>query len=294
MHNDLKTIYSKFFNLELNPFGETPDPDFYYASAQHNQALRELVNGIKQGKGFNLLTGEVGTGKTLLGRLLLGSMKNEANTALILYPKFTEIELLQAILDEFEVPMLTQSGHLVKLNTAKSYVDHLNRFLLMSVETGRRSILIIDEAQLLSKEALEMIRLLTNLETKTQKLLQIALIAQPEINATLEQVELRQLKQRIGVHAKLKGLDAIETEKYIRSRIEQAGNGNFIRFETAAVKLIHQLSNGIPRRINQLCEQVLATGEAKRIRLVTVGFAREALGCKNTGKFSIFTKDKTI
>ena len=159
----MKNIYSKFFNLELNPFGETPDPDFYYASHQHNQALNILDSAIRLGKGFSLLTGEVGTGKTLLSRILLNSVSAKTNTALILYPRFSDLELLQAIVEEFEIPAPE-----TELKTTKAYLDHLNRFLIDSINHGKRSILMIDEAQAMSVEALEMIRLLTNLETKTQ------------------------------------------------------------------------------------------------------------------------------
>ena len=281
----MKNIYSKFFNLELNPFGETPDPDFYYASHQHNRALTVLDTALRQGKGFSLLTGEVGTGKTLLSRILLTSVTSRTNTALILYPKFTELELLQAVIEEFEIP-----SDDIELKTTKAYLDHLNRYLLASLEQGKRSILMIDEAQAMSVEALEMIRLLTNLETKTQKLLQIVLIGQPELQQTLDRPELRQLKQRVGVQATLHGLDIVETERYIKSRIEQVGNGNFIRFDSGAIKVIHELSSGMPRRINQLCEQVLMAAEAKRVRLINAELASEALGCKSKSIFSFFSK----
>ena len=281
----MKTYYSKFFNFEMNPFGETPDPDFYYASAQHNRAIRELASGLKQGKGFSLLTGEVGTGKTLLARMILGLIAPDANTALILFPKFNEIELLQAICEEFEIPAPTQGLH-----TAKAYVDHLNAFLLKSLESGRPSVLMIDEAQAMGVDALETIRLLTNLETKTRKLLQIVLVAQPELNDVLDRSDLRQLKQRIGVHASLSGLDCIETEKYIKSRIEQVVNGNFIKFDSSSIKVIHELSNGTPRRINQICEQIIYFAESRRVRLIDANLVREALGIKPKTIFSLFQK----
>jgi len=281
----MKNIYSKFFNLELNPFGETPDPDFYYASHQHNRALTNLDSALRQGKGFSILSGEVGTGKTLLTRILLSSVSSRANTALILYPKFTELELLQAIVEEFEIPTSN-----VELKTVKAYLDHLNRFLLASIDHGKNSILFIDEAQAMTVEALEMIRLLTNLETKTQKLLQIVLIGQPELLQTLEQPELRQLKQRVGTQAVLQGLDVVETERYIKSRIEQVGNGNFLRFESGAIKVIHELSSGMPRRINQLCEKVLMAAESERVRLINADFVRGVLGCKPKSLFSFLSK----
>ncbi|MBU6152769.1 MAG: AAA family ATPase [Bdellovibrionales bacterium] len=279
----MKTYYSKFFNLEINPFGETPDPDFYFGSAQHNLAIRELDLALKHGKGFSLLTGEVGTGKTLLARMILGLHAPVANTALILFPKFNELELLQAICEEFEIPAPNESIH-----TAKAYVDHLNRFLIASLESGRPSILVIDEAQALNREALETIRLLTNLETRTRKLLQIILVGQPELNEILDRPDLRQLKQRIGAHAQLHALDRNETERYIKSRIEQVVKGSFIKFDPSSIRAIHELSAGTPRRINQICERVLAFSEMRRIRLVEASVVRESLGIKSKSIFSIF------
>jgi len=271
--------YSKFFNLSENPFGETPDPDFYYASIQHGQALSDLNQALNQGKCFSILTGEVGTGKTLLSRILLTAVSEEANTALILYPKFTEKELLATICDEFEVPGIEGDP------TVKEYVDHLNRYLIKSAEEGKRSILIIDEAQVMSVEALESIRLLTNLETKREKLLQILLVAQPELLVTLEREDLRQLTQRVGVHAVLDGIRGEELEKYIRSRLEQAGAGNFVRFDLKAIRVIEELSGGIPRRINQICEQLLTEAEAKKIRLISKALVTEVFGLEKSGFF---------
>jgi general secretion pathway protein A len=284
----MKSYYSRFFNLETNPFGETPDPDFYYGSAQHNHALRELHAAIRQGKGFSLLTGEVGTGKTLMARMLLTLIAPDANTALILFPRFNEVELIQAVCDEFEIP-----APQTPIRTAKGYVDHLNQFLLKSLENGgKRSVLLIDEAQAMSMEALETIRLLTNLETKTQKLLQIILVGQPELNEVLDLPELRQLKQRIGTHARLHPLDASECERYIKSRIEQVVNGNFIKFDPAAIRVIHELSGGIPRRINHICEQVIMNAQDKRVRLIDAHQVREALGIRPRTLFSFLQKGK--
>lgn len=276
----MKSIgYSKFFNLSENPFGETPDPDFYFGSVQHNQALSELSQALNQGKCFSILTGEVGTGKTLLSRILLTSVSEESNTALILYPKFTEKELLETICEEFEVPEMSGEP------TLKEYVDHLNAYLLKSAEEGKRSVLIIDEAQAMGAEALETIRLLTNLETKREKLLQIILVAQPELLGMLEREELRQLTQRVGVHAVLDGIRGVELEKYIRSRLEQAGAGNFVRFEPKAVKVIEELSGGIPRRINQICEELLTVAERKKIRLISKSFVIETFQIQPRGLF---------
>lgn len=285
----MENSYSKFFNLEINPFGETPDPDFYYNSVQHNRALTQLSSAIRSGKGFSLLTGEVGTGKTLLSRLLITSVSKNDNTALILFPKFTDLELLQALADEFEI-----GAPVNEIKTTKAYLDHLNHFLLTSLEKGNQSIIVIDEAQAMSVQALEMIRLLTNLETKTKKLLQIVLIGQPELLETLNKPELRQLKQRIGSVAMLQGLDAIETERYMKSRIELVGNGNFVRFDAAAAKAIHTISSGIPRRINQICEQILSAAEVKRVRLINFNFVNEVLGRKSKSIFSMFGKKESL
>jgi general secretion pathway protein A len=281
----MKTYYSKFFNFEVNPFGETPDPDFYFASAQHNHAIRELDVALKQGKGFSLLTGEVGTGKTLVARMILGLHSPTANTALILFPKFNELELLQSICEEFEIPLSKDIPA-----SPKAYVDHLNRFLISSLEQGKPSILVIDEAQALTPEALETIRLLTNLETRTRKLLQIILVGQPELNDMLDRPDLRQLKQRIGVHARLRGLDAHETERYLKSRIEQVVKGNFVRFDASSIRVIHEVSCGIPRRINQVCERILGFAEAGRLRLIDGRVARESLGISGKSIFSIFNR----
>ncbi|NDF14734.1 AAA family ATPase [bacterium] len=285
----MKSYYSRFFNLEKNPFGETPDPDFYFGSAQHNHALRELHAAILQGKGFSLLTGEVGTGKTLLARMLLTLVSPDANTAMILFPRFREMELIQAICEEFEIP-----APQIPIRTPKGYVDHLNHFLLKSFEQGgRRSVLVIDEAQAMSVEALETIRLLTNLETKTQKLLQIILVGQPELNETLDRVDLRQLKQRVGTHATLRPFDVSECERYIKGRIEQVVNGNFIKFDISAIKAIHELSAGIPRRINHICEQVIMEAQERRVRLIDSHQVREALGIKSRNLFSFLQRGRS-
>lgn len=263
--------YSKFYNLATNPFGETPDPDFYYDSPSHNRALNVLDEGVRQGRGFALLTGEVGTGKTLISRILLSSLSRTCNTALVLFPRFNEKELLQTICEEFEIPRLPENG------TSKDYLNLLNEYLIESAGHGKRSVLIIDEAQSLPLEALEAIRLISNLETKSQKLLHIVLVAQPEFRQKLASPEIRQLAQRVTVNLALDHLSLKETERYMKSRLEMAGNGNFVRFDEGAVRLIHQLSGGIPRRINQICEKLIIMGQSRKIRLIDERFARAAL-----------------
>lgn len=265
--------YSKFFNLQLNPFGETPDPDFFYDSATHNRALNALNLCVRQGRGFALLTGEVGMGKTLTSRIFLTSLQKTCNTALVLFPRFSETELLQTICEEFEVPGLTDEKR-----TAKGYLDLLNSFLIKSAEAGRKSILLIDEAQSMPTEALEAIRLISNLETRTQKLLHIILVAQPEVREKLDRPEIRQLRQRISVDLSLTPLDQLETERYIKNRLETAGSGNFIRFDVSAISVVHQLSGGIPRKINQICETLITEAQVKKIRLLDARFVRAILG----------------
>ncbi|NDG84583.1 MAG: AAA family ATPase [Proteobacteria bacterium] len=284
----MRTYYNKFFNLEKDPFGETPDPDFFCAIPQHSRALQELTAAIHQGRGFSLLTGEVGTGKTLLARMLLTAIGDTANTALILFPRFTDQELLEAICEEFEVPLEGAAP-----SSTKAWVDHLNRFLLKSEAVARRSILVIDEAQALTPESLEMIRLLTNLETRNRKLLQIVLVGQPELCAILERNELRQLKQRVGAHANLEPLDATETGKYVRSRIERAVNGNFIKFEDSSIRVIHELSSGMPRRINQVCGRIITYAAEVRARRVDGALVKEALGMRPRGLMAWFQRSGT-
>jgi general secretion pathway protein A len=265
-------FFSEFFNLELNPFGETPDARFYFDSTIHNSALNKLAWAIEQGRGFSLLTGEVGTGKTLVSRILLGELGENANTALILYPKLNDVELLAAIAHELEIPNVpTESTNA----TTRQYLEPLNRFLLEAASRGRKSVLVVDEAQHLSYEALEAIRLLSNLETEREKLLQIILVAQPELQTKLETRELRQLQQRICVHANLNPLSLQETDRYIKHRLEIAGNANLIRFSSDAVGEIHQLSGGIPRNINKFCELVILFAQNKRTRLIDRKLVRE-------------------
>ena len=262
-------LYSDFFNLALNPFGETPDPSFYFDSKTHNEALNKMTWAVEQGRGFTLLTGEVGTGKTLISRILLNEIAQTANTALILYPKLSDVELLGAIAAELEIEC--------DATTTKQYLDCLNRFLLQNASGGKKSVLIIDEAQNLPLETLETVRLLSNLETDREKLLQIVLVAQPELRTELETPKLRQLRQRICVSLNLDPLSLGETERYIKDRLEIAGNGNLVRFDPDAMKLIHQRSGGIPRRINKLCEFILLGAQKRQARLISLKLTSEII-----------------
>lgn len=264
--------YSKLFNLRVNPFGETPDARFYFDSHTHNAALSKVGWAFHQGKGFTLLTGEVGTGKTLLSRMLLTTFEDVANTALVLFPRLSEKEMLETICQEFELtPKLPPSS------TSKQYLDYLNQHLLLCAAAGKRSVLIVDEAQGLTTQGLETIRLLSNLETEREKLLQIILVGQPELRTRLASPELRQLSQRICVNVNLEPLNEEETSRYIRHRLEIAGDGNLVRFAPCAVKYIHQISGGIPRKINKYCELIILSAQNQRVRLIERKLARATL-----------------
>src|SRR5687768_8582976 len=250
-------MYLEHYGLNEPPFSITPDPRFVYLSERHRDALAHLLYGVGQGGGggFVQLTGEVGTGKTTLCRLLLEQLPENARVALVLNPKLSPIELLETICEELHIEIGQRRGSL------KSLVDALNIYLLEAYAQGLRVVLIIDEAQNLSTEALEQVRLLTNLETATQKLLQIILLGQPELRDMLARPELRQLAQRITARYHLTPLSAAETEAYLRHRYAIAGGLRF-PFNRAAVKRIHAHSGGVPRLTNVIAERSLLAGYA--------------------------------
>ncbi len=256
-------MYLEHFGLKEPPFSITPDPRFVFLSERHRDALAHLLFGIGQGGGggFVQLTGEVGTGKTTLCRLLLEQIPQlESNTptrvALVLNPRLTPVELLETICEELHLHIAGLRGSL------KSLVDALNAYLLDAYAQGLRVVLIIDEAQDLSIDALEQVRLLTNLETDTQKLLQIILLGQPELRTLLAREDLRQLAQRITARFHLTPLDAMETERYVRHRHAIAG-GLHLPFSRAAIKRLHMHSGGVPRLINVIAERSLLAGYAR-------------------------------
>lgn len=266
--------YCDFFHFATNPFGETPNTKFFYASAQHSYALNSILKGIEDGKGFQMLVGEVGVGKSILARLLANKVSNNSEVALILNPLVKDEELMEMICAEFCIEIGSEQTMSAKLNA-------LNSFLLSNAKLGRRALLIIDEAQCLSKSSLELIRLLTNFETESEKLLQILLVAQPEIDLTLEDFDLRQLKQRIYQRSRLAPLSESETALYIRHRISCAGGENLVRFDDRAIKLIHEYTNGVPRLINKLAEIILLRAEGANLRNIEAKFVRGILGINN-------------
>ncbi len=251
-------MYLEYYGLREAPFSITPDPRYVFLSERHRDALAHLLYGIGKGGsgGFVQLTGEVGTGKTTLCRLLLEQLPENTRVALVLNPKLSPVELVETACEELKLDIVGKRGSL------KALTDTLNAFLLDAYAEGLRVVLIVDEAQNLSTESLEQVRLLTNLETPTQKLLQIILLGQPELREMLERPELRQLTQRITARYHLTPLDAAETEAYVRHRLAVAGCAR-IPFSRLGLKALYQRSGGIPRLVNIIADRALMAGYAR-------------------------------
>ena len=262
-------MYQSFYGLTEMPFNITPDPKFLYLSPTHQDALQHLMYGVTEKKGFIVLVGEVGCGKTTLCRRFLNELDTERyDTALIVNPRVNEKQMLKAILTE-----------LGEFNHAHSQVDlvaQINEVLLQRIHAGRNIVLIIDEAQNLSFEVLEQVRLLSNLETDKQKLLQIVLMGQPELKTVLAREELRQLRQRILVHNELRPLTRGDVSHYIQHRLTLAGSMGRPRFTPWAIRAIHRRSKGIPRIVNNLCDKSLLAAFIRESDEVTYWDARRA------------------
>src|SRR5271165_87555 len=265
-------MYLSFFGLSEKPFAITPDPRYLYLSERHAEALAHLLYGINEAGGFIQLTGEVGTGKTTVVRTLLSRLPQHADVAVILNPRITPAEFLLTICEELGVGVADSDR-----DSVKQMVDALNRRLLEAHAEGRRIIVIVDEAQNLSADVLEQVRLLTNLETPAQKLLQIILIGQPELRDLLERTDLRQLAQRITGRYHLSPLDAVDTRAYVRHRLRVAGVATEI-FTAGALSEVHRLSAGIPRVINVCCDRALLGAYTQEQRKITAGLMRRAAG----------------
>ena len=244
-------MYASFFGLKETPFNLTPDTRYLFLSHQHRDALNYLLYGIHERKGFIVLTGGIGTGKTTLCRTLLAHFDNRVDTALIFNSFMSELEILETACRDFKV---TLNGH---RQTTKGYIDALSEFLLTNFTAGRTSVLIIDEAQNLSAAALEQIRMISNLETEREKLIQIVLIGQPELRDLLTSPSLRQLNERITVRYDLTPLDRRDIREYIMHRIQVAGGSDSLTFSNGALKQVFRYSGGIPRRINALCDRAI-------------------------------------
>jgi general secretion pathway protein A len=247
-------MYVSFFGLQQAPFSIAPDPRYLFMSERHREALAHLLYGVGGGGGFVLLSGEIGAGKTTVCRCFLEQVPAGCQVAYIFNPKLTVIELLQSVCDEFHLPVPAQSTGLASV---KTYIDLLNRHLLAAHAQGRHCVLVIDEAQNLSAEVLEQLRLLTNLETNERKLLQIILIGQPELRDMLAGPGLEPLAQRVIARYHLGPLTAHETTAYLAHRLAVAGRSTALPFDAAALRCIHQRSGGVPRRINLLADRAL-------------------------------------
>src|SRR5262245_4904415 len=265
-------MYASFFGLNEKPFSITPDPRFLFLSERHAEALAHLVYGVNEAGGFIQLTGEVGTGKTTVVRSLLAQAPKHAEIALILNPRMTPAEFLLAICEELGIDIDASSE-----GSLKELVDRLSLHLLNSHADGRRVVLVVDEAQNLAPEVLEQVRLLTNLETETQKLLQIILIGQPELREVLDRTELRQLAQRITGRYHLDPLSREETAAYVRHRLRVAGATTEV-FTNGALREISRLSGGVPRLINIICDRALLGAFTEDRHSVSASVVRRAAG----------------
>jgi general secretion pathway protein A len=261
-------MYTAFYGLREKPFALSPDPRFLYLAGSHREALAHLLYGIEQGEGFISVTGEVGTGKTTLCRTLLERLDGDIELAFLFNPSRTALELLQSICAEFGLP--------AEGLARRSLMTQLNTFLLERKRAGRRVLLIVDEAQTLSENTLEQIRLLSNLETSREKLIQILLLGQPELDRKLDERGLRQLRQRISVRWKLEPLGPQETRAYVRHRLAVAAGEPKDLFTEAALREVHRRTGGIPRLVNQLCDRALLGGYAARAAQIGPSLIRAA------------------
>jgi len=263
-------MYQSFYGFSEMPFNITPDPRFLYLSPTHLEALQHLKYGVQEKKGFIVLVGEVGCGKTTLCRRFLNEINHDHfDTALILNPRVSETEMLKAI--------LTELGETTTASSQPDLVAEVNRVLLERIDRGRDIVLIIDEAQNLSFEVLEQIRLLSNLETDKQKLLQVVLMGQPELKEVLGRKELRQLRQRIWVHYELNPLTLTDLEHYVQHRLTLAGGSGRPHFTRWAMRSLHHASDGIPRIINNLCDKALLSSFIRESDEVTYWDMRRAI-----------------
>jgi general secretion pathway protein A len=263
-------MYLEFYGLKEKPFALTPDPQFLYLSEGHRTAINALIYGIEQREGFMVLTGDIGTGKTTICRTLLGKLDKKIKTAVIFHSLLTEGDLLKAILQDLGCPSNGRSK--------KERIDVLNQFLIHQLSLGENVALIIDEAQNLSTFVLEQIRMLSNLETEKEKMIQIVLIGQRELEKKLQSAALKQLNQRVAIRHRLLPLTLSETENYIQQRLTVAGAQGNIIFTRGALREIYKFSHGIPRLINLLGERILLAGFVEQTCHIHKGLVKKAEG----------------
>lgn len=263
-------MYTEFFGFQERPFKLVPNPAYLFLGKSHQEAMAHLVYALHEGEGFVEITGEVGTGKTTLCRAFLENLDANVEAAYIFNPNLDSLELLRAINDEF--------GLDANADNAKDLIDALNQFLMAARSAGKTILLVIDEAQNLSREVLEQIRLLSNLETTQSKLLQIVLVGQPELRALLDSYELRQLRQRMTLSIGLEALTPDETRAYIEHRLKIASGRKQTWFNHGAIRTIHKYSRGIPRLINIACDRALLTAYGLSQRDINGKVARQAIG----------------
>lgn len=262
-------MYKHFYNLQKNPFEITPDPKFLFFTKKHNEALAALYYGVKRRKGFVVLTGEVGTGKTLLVRCLLGLFSRaDVAYAYVFNPRLSPMEFLQYVAGDFGLPTTGKSKSELLLD--------LCTFVIARHKKGLATVLVVDEAHHLAADVLEEIRLLTNLETPEEKLLQILLVGQPELDEKLDSRNLRQLKQRVALRSQLGCLDLVETRGYVYRRLQVAGNSDPAHvFPVDTILEVHRHSKGLPRLVNTLCENALIHGYARQLETIPVEVIQE-------------------
>lgn len=261
-------MYKAFYGLREKPFNLTPDPRFLYLSEKHKEAFAHLLYGIRSRSGFVMVTGEIGTGKTTICRNLLNQLDEDTEVAFIFNPMLSPLELLRKIVSEFGID--------ARGANALELTEELNEYLLEAAAKGKNCVLLIDEAQNLDPQVLEQIRLLSNLETETEKLLQIVLIGQPELGEKLELHELRQLNQRITARYHLRPLSEKEVLQYIAYRLHVAGGRRGVKFARAAVRAVYRISKGTPRVINAVCDRALLIGFTKEVHVITKGIVQRA------------------
>jgi general secretion pathway protein A len=263
-------MYTKFYNLKEKPFEITPDPNFLFLSENHKEALAHLTYAVSERKGFTVITGEVGTGKTTLVQTLLSKLDGSTRTAFIFNPIMGTTDFLHYICEDLGLKGQKQSKG--------QYISHLQNFLMTCYSRNENVVLIIDEAQNLDPKLLEEVRLLTNLETAKSKLLQVILIGQPELNEILDRPEFRQLKQRVSLRYHINPLNKEETQKYVKRRLRMAGSFDLNLFTPKAVRRIFEYSKGIPRLINTVCDNALLIGYTTDQKVIGEKVIHEAIG----------------